>query len=129
MYPHSEDDARFPTAPEVNTGTGGDELHTTVMAIWIAHLVGVFTNGLGNVVAVAIAYVKRDDAAGTIYADHVAAAIRYFWIAAGIYVIGWALFLVVVGWFVLLGLMVWVIIFSIRGILRARERKPYAGAA
>ncbi|SDG33030.1 Uncharacterized membrane protein [Limimonas halophila] len=126
MYPHHEDDARFPTRPEVEPPRAADDgLHTTVMAMWIAHLVGVFTNGLGNVVAVAIAYVKREDAHGTIYADHFAKAIRYFWIAAGIYVVGWVLVFVVVGALVLLGLSIWVLIFSIRGILRTRDRRPY----
>jgi len=126
MYPHHDEDARFPTAPEADRPKAADDgLRTTVMAIWIAHLAGVLTNGLGNVVAVAIAYVKRDDAHGTIYADHVAKAIRYFWIAAGIYVVGWVLFIVVVGWFVLLGLSIWVLVFSIRGILRTRDRRPY----
>ena len=98
---------------------------------YLLHIVGLlFSMGLLSVVALIINYVKRDDAAGTIYASHMSWMISTFW---------WTVFWVVVlfvptliltifsvgllSWLFLLP-GVWFLYRMLKGLLRLTDNKP-----
>jgi uncharacterized membrane protein len=56
---------------------GGTDLRTWAIAVWVLYLASYLT-GITAIVGVIIAYVKRQDAAGTPYASHMTYAIRTF---------------------------------------------------
>jgi len=110
---------------------GGPDPSQIAVFTWGAHLVGIVTSGLGNIVALILAYVKRDDLTGTIYRDHLDRAIRVFWIAVPIWVIGWLCMVTIVlsplGLAVFFGLAIFLLVTGIKGLMRALDGRPYTG--
>jgi uncharacterized membrane protein len=77
-------------------------------------------------VGLIIAYVKREELAGTPFASHMTSAIRTFWILLIVGIIGFVLSFVGIG-IVILGLLgVWHLFRVIRGLVRAIDRQPIA---
>jgi uncharacterized membrane protein len=108
-----------------------ESLRKVAMFDYLLHIAGLlFSLGILSVVAVIINYVKRGDAAGTIYESHMNWQIRTFW---------WTLF-----WFVALAIpffiltlvtfgllhflfalpFVWYLYRMIKGLLRLNDRRP-----
>ncbi|MGD0867725.1 MAG: hypothetical protein ABSA49_19480 [Rhizomicrobium sp.] len=98
-----------------------------VYALFIA----AFCNGVAALsftalIGVIIAYVKRDDARGTIYESHFTNAIEVFWITLVIELIAIPLyFLFLLGALIHVGLIVWYLYRSIKGLIRAIDAQPY----
>ncbi len=82
------------------------------------------TGGVASIVGVVIAYLKRPDAAGTIYESHLHYAIRTFWIGLAMGVAGFILTFVVIGIFLLIFTGVWYIIRVVRAFLAWADQKP-----
>jgi uncharacterized membrane protein len=72
-------------------------------------IVSVFFLGAGAVAALVVAYLKRADAAGTIYAPHFDWIIRTFWWGLLWMVISLVLMLVFIGWVTGAAALVWLI--------------------
>lgn len=97
-----------------------------------ATIVGAFVFGVPSIIAVILAYVKRDDARGTWLESHYRWSLRTFWLAIG-WGIGAALatfllFITIIGiliaWLPLLALGIWVAYRVIRGWLALKDRRP-----
>jgi uncharacterized membrane protein len=88
------------------------------MAVWLLYLGGYIT--LITIIAgLVIAYMKRDDFAGTPYQSHMTYAIRTFWISLIVGIIGGALSFVLIGIPILIALAIWQIYRCVRGLIYA----------
>jgi uncharacterized membrane protein len=93
-----------------------------VYALYLA----AFCNGLTAVIGLIIAYIKRDEARGTIYESHFANAIETFWVGLVIGLVAIPLvFLFGLGVLVWLGVVVWYLFRTIKGLVRVLDAKPY----
>ncbi len=99
------------------------EQRNWALAVWLLYLGGHIT--LVTVIAgLVIAYMKRDDFAGTPYQSHMISAIRTFWISLVVGLIGIALVIVGIGIFILFALVVWTIFRCVRGLVKAINDQP-----
>ncbi len=99
-------------------------LKTLTMVVYALQVLSVFV-GITAIVGVIINYVKREDAAGTLYASHFDWQIRTFW---------WGLVWTIVGFVLLfafgLGLLVWFVagIWAlyrvIKGFIKLNDNQP-----
>lgn len=80
--------------------------------------------GITALVALIIAYVKRDEMAGTIWAGHLTYAIRTFWLSLLFTFIGAILSVIGVGIVLLLLVALWFLIRSVVALLKAIDRRP-----
>jgi len=83
-----------------------------------------FFVGITYLAAVVLAYVKRDDAAGTWLASHYRWQIRTFWYSLLWAVVGTLTLIIIVGFVILAADALWVIYRIIKGWLRLTEGKP-----
>lgn len=96
----------------------------TLTLIAYGCMAGSFVAGITMFVAVIIAYVKRGEAAGTIYEGHFNAIIKTFWIGFILGVIGVLTSVIFIGLFILLGTFIYVLYKTVTGLIKAIERKP-----
>lgn len=103
-------------------------LKTIAMAVYALQALSFFF-GVTALVAVVINYVKRDDAAGTVYASHFDWQIRTFWWGLLWTVLGFMLILALgLGFVVLFAAWVWAIYRVVKGWLKLTEGKPVSPA-
>ena len=76
------------------------------------------------VVGVIMAYVKRDEAQGSIYASHVDYLIKTFWVSLAGTVLGTFTTLILIGWLILLVTAIWFIYRVVIGLIKLNEDKP-----
>ena len=76
------------------------------------------------VVGVIMAYVKRDEAQGTIYASHIDYLIKTFWVSLVGTVLGPFTTLILIGWLILLVTAIWFIYRVVIGLIKLNEDKP-----
>ncbi|HJV97085.1 MAG TPA: hypothetical protein VJ608_13650 [Albitalea sp.] len=113
-------------SPDSAAGKSAEELaglKNIVMVVYALQALS-FLWGVTAIVGVIIAYVKRDDAAGTLYASHFDWQIRSFWWGLLWFVIGCVLIFVVVGFFILFAAWVWMVYRVVKGWLKLNEGKP-----
>ena len=72
-----------------------------------------------------VAYLKRDEARGTIWESHIDNQIQTFWVTLALLVVGIPLCFVAVGIPIVLGAVAWSLYRSIKGLLRAIDGQPY----
>jgi uncharacterized membrane protein len=104
----------------------GTTPQTWAIVVWGLYAAAFFTAGLASVIGVIIAYVKRDELAGTPYESHMTSAIRTFWISLIVGIVGFVLAFVLIGIPVLILLFVWQLFRTIRGLIRAIDGQPIA---
>jgi uncharacterized membrane protein len=128
------------------------ELRTMLLIAYGLFVFALF-NGLTAVAGVVLAYLKRDEARGTVWESHYRNLIHVFWIAffVGIvafavllqaaggllfslfwtngnpppYLIGWLIALVPVFYFGGVAFVIWYAYRTLRGLIHAIEAKPY----
>ncbi len=100
------------------------EMRTLTHILYGLYALHWFTGGISIVVAIIIAYLKRDDAAGTPYEAHITWLIRSFWFGLAGYIVGGALVFVIVGFFVLAAVSIWMLYRIVKGWLYLYENKP-----
>ena len=83
-----------------------------------------FFVGVSAIVAIVLAYVKRDDARGTWLESHFRWQIRTFWFALLGGAIGGITLIVLIGWAILCATAVWVIYRIVKGWLALNDGKP-----
>jgi len=93
----------------------GISLKTILHVVYGLYAVGFMTGGLGTLAAVILAYVKRGDAAGTIYSSHFDWVLRTFWWSLLWGVISAIFTLLIIGWLGLFLTVVWVIYRLVKG--------------
>ncbi len=107
----------------VNKSSGGTDLRQYTMIIYILYMAAILV-GVTSIVGVIMAYVKRDDFAGTDYEDHITYLIRTFWISLIGYLIGAVLSIVGIGIIIIIAVGIWYIYRSIAGFIKFNDNKP-----
>ena len=103
--------------------TSNSEVKNYVFIAYVTYAVGLlilFT----PVVGVIMAYVKRDEAQGTIYASHIDYLIKTFWVSLVGTVLGTFTTLILIGWLILLVTAIWFIYRVVVGLIKLNEDKP-----
>lgn len=83
-----------------------------------------FLFGVTSLIGVVVAYMKRGEAAGTIYHSHLTYAIRTFWIGLALSVAGFVLSLLGIGFLIWAFALVWFVIRLVRAFLAWNDRRP-----
>lgn len=99
------------------------EVKNYVFIAYVTYAVGLlilFT----PVVGVIMAYVKRDEAQGSIYASHIDYLIKTFWVSLVGTVLGTFTTLILIGWLILLVTAIWFIYRVVIGLIKLNEDKP-----
>lgn len=112
---HHADPPRF--------AAGARETRHALHAVYALYALS-FLLGATALAAVIIAYLKRSEAAGTVYASHVVWAIRTFWVLIVVGAVGAALAFVVIGVPILFLLGIWLIYRIVKGWVRLAEDRP-----
>lgn len=92
--------------------------------VWSLYLASYVTFFLTAVIGLIIAFIKRDELAGTAFASHMTSAIRTFWIAFVGILIGGALSVIGIGVVLIIALVIWQLFRSVRGLVLALDGKP-----
>ena len=104
-------------------GSGGTDMG---LVTYICFAVGFVTGGLGSIVGVVLAYLQRDDAAGTWQESHYTWLIRTFWIGFLGGIISIVLTFVIIGIFTSIALLVWFIVRIVKGWMAYDKKQPIA---
>jgi uncharacterized membrane protein len=115
-----------PSVPAVATPATESETRTFVIIVYGLYLGALFCGGMSGIVGVVLAYIKRDEARGTVWEGHFENAIQAFWIWLGLFVLGVVTSWLVIGFFVIGAAFVYFLYRTIKGLLRAIDSKPYA---
>jgi uncharacterized membrane protein len=124
-------------------------LRTTAMICYVLYLIA-FVNGLTAVIGVIIAYIKRSDAAGTVWESHFRNLIVAFWVMLAALFVGLATFPIslfslaalfesdfawpampalafpLLAWMLIFPvLFIWFLYRMIRGLIRAADDRAY----
>jgi uncharacterized membrane protein len=102
------------------------EPRTWAIVVWGLYIASYFTFAITMLVGLIIAYVKREELAGTPFESHMTSAIRTFWISLVVGLIGFGLSIIGIGLIILVLLAVWQVFRIIRGMVRAIDRQPIA---
>ena len=100
-----------------------ESLKQLTMVCYLLYAVSLFV-GVTALVAIIINYVKREDAAGTLYESHFTWQIRTFWWGLLWVVLGMATTFVLVGFAILAAAAVWWIYRIVKGFLNWNDGKP-----
>ncbi|OFN19617.1 DnaJ domain-containing protein [Neisseria sp. HMSC072B12] len=103
--------------------TPSSDVKNYVFIAYVTYAVGLlilFT----PVVGVIMAYVKRDEAQGSIYASHIDYLIKTFWVSLVGTVLGTFTTLILIGWLILLATAIWFIYRVVVGLIKLNEDKP-----
>ncbi|CUA85299.1 Uncharacterized membrane protein [Gulbenkiania indica] len=108
---------------EIITQTDERKIGTLTLVVYILQAVSLFV-GVTALVGVIINYLKRSEAAGTVYASHFSWQIRTFWWAVAGSVVGGVLMVIGVGFLIWAAVYVWYIYRIVRGYLNYNDGKP-----
>ncbi|WP_206950939.1 DUF4870 family protein [Trinickia acidisoli] len=106
------------------TSTAGGDLRTLTHILYALYALHWFTGGISIIVAVIIAYLKRDDAAGTPYEAHIEWLIRTFWRGLIGYIVGGLLAFAFIGFPILAAVSIWMLYRIVKGWLYLYDNKP-----
>lgn len=98
-------------------------LKQLTMVVYALYALSFFT-GFTGVVAIIINYIKREDAADTVYASHFTWQIRTFWWSLVWGVLGFATLLLGVGFVILAVDGIWFLYRIVKGFLNWNDGKP-----
>lgn len=119
----SEADMSDELEPKPASNISTFENKDAVMATYCLNLLAPF-NGLTGLAAIVLAYLKRDDAKGTIYESHITYQIRTFWIGLLASIIAFPLiFLFGLGLLLYVGIFVWWMLRSALGFKNLLDGK------
>lgn len=102
-------------------------LKQITMVVYILQALSFFF-GLTAVIGVVINYVKKDEAAGTVYESHFDWQIRTFWWGLLWAVVGFILAFVLVGFAIMFAAWVWAIYRVVKGWLKLNDNLPVTPA-
>ena len=103
--------------------TSNSEVKNYVFIAYVTYALGLFI-WFAPVVGVILAYVKRDEAQGSIYASHIDWLIKTFWVSLVGTVLGTFTTLILIGWLILLVTAIWFIYRVVIGLIKLNEDKP-----
>lgn len=99
-------------------------LRQLTLIIYCLYAASWLLGGVPAIVAIVINYIKREDAAGTLYESHFTWQIRTFWWSLVWAVVGGITLMVGVGFLVLGAAAIWSIYRLVKGGLFWNDRKP-----
>lgn len=124
QYERQETNTNNFTDMETNVvNAPSSDVKNYVFIAYVTYAVGLlilFT----SVVGVIMAYVKRDEAQGSIYASHIDYLIKTFWVSLVGTVLGTFTTLILIGWLILLVTAIWFIYRVVIGLIKLNEDKP-----
>lgn len=103
--------------------TSNSEVKNYVFIAYITYALGLFI-WFAPVVGVILAYVKRDEAQGSIYASHIDWLIKTFWVSLVGMLFGMLTILILIGWLILVATGIWLIYRVVVGLIKLNEDKP-----
>jgi uncharacterized membrane protein len=101
------------------------DTRTLAIIVYGLYLGALFTAGTAGLVGVILAYVKRDEARGTVWESHFENAIRAFWIWFILMAIGIVTSWFLIGFVVIAAAFVYFLYRTIKGLLAAVDSRPY----
>ena len=112
------------TMPARAPAAEGDQRILAIIGYGL-YLVGWPCLHMPTIAGLVLAYIKRDDARGTIWESHFDNLIETFWISLVVGIVAIPLCFFVIGIPILFGVFVWFLYRTIKGLIRAIENKPY----
>lgn len=103
--------------------TSNSEVKNYVFIAYVTYALGLlilFT----PVIGVILAFIKRDEAQGSIYASHIDWLIKTFWMSLIGLLLGRLTILILIGWLILLVTAIWFIYRVVVGLIKLNEDKP-----
>jgi uncharacterized membrane protein len=101
-----------------------ESARTITIVVYLLYLAAL-VNGLTAIIGVILAYIKRDDARGTVYESHFSNAIEVFWVFIVGMIIAVPLCFIFIGIPLVFVLYIWVLFRTIKGLVRASDGLPY----
>ncbi len=101
-------------------------LKTLATVIYGLYALSLILGGITAVIAIVLAYVKKDDARGTWLDSHFSWQIRTFWWSLAWLVLGALTWIILVGWIVWGVACVWFIYRIAKGWLNLNDGRPMA---
>ncbi len=119
-----------PPMPSGDHGRGPEIARSIdlLLVTYIAYLIGLVTGGVGSLVGIIIAYLKRDDEVGTWRESHYVWLIRTFWIGLLYAAIGFLTLIILIGKVILFATVVWFIVRLIKGWVAYGKEMPIDNA-
>ena len=102
------------------------DTRTVAIIVYGLYLIGWPCLHMPTIAGLIVAYIKRDEARGTLWESHFSNQIETFWVTLALMVVGIPLCFVLVGIPIVIGAVVWSLYRTIKGLLRAIDDKPYA---
>ena len=103
--------------------TPSSDVKNYVFIAYVTYALGLFI-WFTPVVGVILAFIKRDEAQGSIYASHIDYLIKTFWVSLIGMVLGMLTILILIGWLILAATGVWLIYRVVVGLIKLNEDKP-----
>lgn len=103
--------------------TSNSEVKNYVFIAYVTYALGWFI-WFTPVVGVILAFIKRDEAQGSIYASHIDYLIKTFWVSLIGMVLGMLTILILIGWLILAATGIWLIYRVVVGLIKLNEDKP-----
>jgi uncharacterized membrane protein len=116
-----------PNPPPVATASPADiDARTYTIIIYGLYLGAILCGGASGLVGVVLAYIKRDEYRGTVWASHIENAIHAFWVWLLLFVAGIPLLLAFgLGVLVMAAAFIYFLYRTIKGLIAAIDGKPY----
>lgn len=112
------------SSPENGNGVSMRTLTHVIYGLFALGLISAGFLGLATIAAIVMVYLKRGDAAGTLYAAHMDWVLRTFWWGLLWLLLACIATLIYLGWPALLVLGVWLVYRIIRGWLALFSGEP-----
>ena len=103
--------------------TPSSDVKNYVFIAYVTYALGLFI-WFTPVVGVILAFIKRDEAQGSIYASHIDYLIKTFWVSLIGMVLGMLTILILIGWLILAVTGIWLIYRVVVGLIKLNEDKP-----
>ncbi|HUH60540.1 MAG TPA: hypothetical protein VL001_10740 [Candidimonas sp.] len=112
--------------PEEGTGLSLRSLTHLIYGLFALGLLSAGFFGIASIAAIVLAYLKRGDAAGTVYASHFDWVIKTFWWGLLWFVLSGLATFIFIGWITGLIALVWVVYRVAKGWLALAGSRPPA---
>jgi uncharacterized membrane protein len=106
-------------------GAESSDDRTMVLVVYGLYVLALVSCGLAGIAGVVAAYVKRDDARGTLWESHFDNQISAFWTWFALVAVGVITIPIVIGFFVIGAAFIWFLYRTIKGLVRALENRAY----
>ena len=103
--------------------TPSSDVKNYVFIAYVTYALGLFI-WFTPVVGVILAFIKRDEAQGSIYASHIDYLIKTFWVSLIGMFLGMLTILILIGWLILAATGIWLIYRVVVGLIKLNEDKP-----